>query len=107
MTMEALGRFPATRLRRNRRDAWTRRLVAENELSTGDLIWPVFVMEGVSRESAVESMPGVARVTLDGLAKHVEPAVELGVPAIALFPMTPRDKKDEEDAGDRPGLPRN
>jgi porphobilinogen synthase len=94
--MEALGRFPSTRLRRNRHDAWTRRLVAECALSADDLIWPVFVMEGVSRESAVESMPGVVRVTLDGLAKHVEPAVRLGIPAVALFPMTPRDKKDPD-----------
>ena len=94
--MEALGRFPGTRLRRNRHDAWTRRLVAESALSADDLIWPVFVMEGVSRESAVESMPGVVRVTLDGLAKHVEPAVRLGIPAVALFPMTPRDKKDPD-----------
>jgi porphobilinogen synthase len=96
--MEALGRFPNTRLRRNRRDAWTRRLVSENALSTDDLIWPVFVMEGVGRESAVESMPGVVRVSVDRLAKHVEPAVRLGVPAVALFPMTPRDKKDEDGA---------
>ncbi|CAA9233036.1 MAG: Porphobilinogen synthase [uncultured Acetobacteraceae bacterium] len=94
--MEALGRFPNTRLRRNRRDAWTRRLVSENALSTDDLIWPVFVMEGVGRESAVESMPGIVRVSVDRLAKHVEPAVRLGVPAVALFPMTPRDKRDED-----------
>ncbi len=94
--MDALGRFPTTRLRRNRRDAWTRRLVSENALSTDDLIWPIFLMEGVDRESAVESMPGVVRVTVDRVAEHVGPAVRLGIPAVALFPMTPRDKKDEE-----------
>jgi porphobilinogen synthase len=94
--MDALGRFPTTRLRRNRRDAWTRRLVSENALSTDDLIWPIFLMEGAGRESAVESMPGVVRVTVDRVAEHVEPAVRLGIPAVALFPMTPRDKKDEE-----------
>ena len=94
--MEALGRFPTTRLRRNRRDAWTRRLVSENALSADDLIWPIFLMEGVDRESAVESMPGVVRVTVDRVAEHVEPAVRFGIPAVALFPMTPRDKKDEE-----------
>ena len=94
--MEALGRFPNTRLRRNRRDAWTRRLVSENALSTDDLIWPIFLMEGVDRESAVDSMPGVVRVTVDRVAKHVEPAVQLGIPAVALFPMTPRDNRDEE-----------
>ncbi len=94
--MDALGRFPTTRLRRNRRDAWTRRLVSENALFTDDLIWPIFLMEGAGRESAVESMPGVVRVTVDRVAEHVEPAVRLGIPAVALFPMTPRDKKDEE-----------
>jgi len=90
------GQFPFTRLRRNRRDAWTRRLVAENVLSTGDLIWPVFVMEGTGQASAVASMPGVVRVTLDRLAGHVERAAALGIPAVALFPMTPPERKDAE-----------
>ncbi len=90
------GQFPFTRLRRNRRDAWTRRLVAENVLTTGDLIWPVFVMEGSGQASAVASMPGVVRVTLDRLAGHVERAAALGVPALALFPMTPPERKDAE-----------
>ncbi|EHM01046.1 porphobilinogen synthase [Acetobacteraceae bacterium AT-5844] len=91
-----LGAFPATRLRRNRYDAWTRRLVAENRLSVDDLIWPIFIMEGTGTVSDVASMPGVQRVTLDRLQAHVAPAVELGVPAIALFPMTPPEKKDAE-----------
>ena len=94
--MDALGRFPTTRLRRNRRDAWTRRLVSENALSTDDLIWPIFLMEGAGRESAVESMPGVVRVTVDRLAKHVEKAAELGIPAVAIFPATPAEAKDAE-----------
>ncbi|GGG25835.1 delta-aminolevulinic acid dehydratase [Caldovatus sediminis] len=91
-----LGRFPATRLRRNRRDAWTRRLVAETALSVDDLIWPVFVMEGTGRTSDVASMPGVVRVTLDRLEGHVGRAVALGIPAVALFPMTPPERKDAE-----------
>jgi porphobilinogen synthase len=91
-----LGAFPRLRMRRNRRDAWTRRLVAENALSVDDLIWPVFVMEGARRSSDVASMPGVVRVTIDRLAAHVEPAAELGIPAVAIFPMTPPDKKDAE-----------
>jgi porphobilinogen synthase len=95
-TTPALGAFPATRLRRNRHDAWTRRLVAENRLSVDDLIWPIFIMEGSDTVSDVASMPGVQRVTLDRLLAHVAPAVELGVPAIALFPMTPAEKKDAE-----------
>jgi porphobilinogen synthase len=95
--IQPLGAFPNLRPRRNRRDAWTRRLVAENRLSVDDLIWPIFVMEGAGAQvSDVGSMPGVQRVTLEALAKHVAPAVELGVPAIALFPMTPPEKKDAE-----------
>jgi porphobilinogen synthase len=90
------GWFPTTRLRRNRHDAWTRRLVAETRLSVDDLIWPVFVMEGQDATTDVASMPRVVRVTLDRLAAHVERAARLGIPAIALFPATPADKKDAE-----------
>ena len=91
-----VGRFPSTRMRRNRRDDWTRRLVAENRLSPDDLIWPVFVIEGRNATTDVASMPGVVRVTLDRLAQHVEPVRRLGIPAVALFPATPRDRKDAE-----------
>jgi porphobilinogen synthase len=91
-----VGSFPSTRMRRNRRDDWTRRLVAETRLSVDDLIWPVFVIEGRNAATDVASMPGVVRVTLDRLAKHVEPALRLGIPAAALFPATPRDRKDAE-----------
>ncbi len=90
------GSFPAIRLRRNRVDAATRRLVAENRLSVDDLIWPIFVIEGTGTETEVASMPGVKRVTLDRLAAHVEPAAKLGIPALALFPATPAEKKDAE-----------
>ncbi len=91
-----VGRFPGTRMRRNRCDEWTRRLVAENRLSVDDLIWPVFAIEGRSTVTDVASMPGVVRVTLDRLAAHVEPARRLGIPAVALFPATPHDRKDAE-----------
>ncbi len=91
-----VGAFPATRMRRNRRDGWTRRLVAENRLAVDDLIWPVFVIEGSNRATEVASMPGVVRVTLDRLAAHIAPAAELGIPAIALFPATPAEKKDAD-----------
>jgi porphobilinogen synthase len=70
----APGAYPTVRMRRNRRDAWTRRLVAENALTTDDLIWPVFVMEGRDAETPVASMPGQVRVTVDRLAEHVERA---------------------------------
>ena len=89
-------RYPATRLRRTRRDDWTRRLVAETRLSVDDLIWPIFLIEGHDTTTHVESMPGVQRVTLDRLAAHVRPAAELGIPAIALFPNIPLDRKDPE-----------
>jgi porphobilinogen synthase len=91
-----VGNFPNTRMRRNRRDVWTRRLVSENTLTTSDLIWPVFVIEGEATTTPVASMPGVNRVTIDRLAAHVQPAVEAGIPAIALFPATPAEKKDSE-----------
>jgi porphobilinogen synthase len=91
-----VGQFPATRMRRNRTDAWTRRLVAEHALSVDDLIWPVFVIEGRNTTTDVASMPEVQRVTIDRLAGHVEPAMRYGIPAVALFPATPAEKKDPE-----------
>ncbi len=91
-----VGSFPKVRMRRNRRDAWTRKLVAESTLGLGDLIWPVFVIEGHDTVTEVGSMPGVVRVTIDRLAAHVAPAAELGVPAVALFPATPAEKKNAE-----------
>jgi porphobilinogen synthase len=90
------GRFPSTRMRRNRRDSWTRRLVAENRLSVDDLIWPVFICEGSGLTLEVASMPGVQRASIDRLASYVEPALHLGIPALALFPATPPEKKDSE-----------
>ncbi len=99
------GRFPIVRPRRNRHDAWTRRLVAEHRLSVDDLIWPVFIMAGRNAVEDVPSMPGVQRVTIDRLAAHVGPGVALGIPAIALFPATPPEKKDAE--GSESGNPEN
>jgi porphobilinogen synthase len=92
----SVGQFPTTRMRRNRYDGWTRRLVAENALSVDDLIWPVFIIEGRGTTTEVASMPGVQRVTVDRLARHVEPALQYGIPAVALFPATPPEKKDAE-----------
>ncbi|MEM6797977.1 MAG: porphobilinogen synthase [Planctomycetota bacterium] len=84
--------FPQTRLRRNRRHDWLRRLTAEQQLSTDDLVWPVFVHELDGRES-IPSMPGVDRLSVDLLVEAVGDAVELGIPAVAVFPVTPADKK--------------
>ncbi|MFQ5984341.1 MAG: porphobilinogen synthase [Alphaproteobacteria bacterium] len=88
-----LGAYPRTRMRRNRRDAWTRRLVAENRLSVDDLIWPVFAQEGKGGRTEVPSMPGVARLSVDVLVEAVADAKELGIPVIALFPAVPDELK--------------
>jgi len=90
------GMFPAVRLRRNRRDGWTRRLVAEHRLSADDLIWPLFVIEGRNAREAVPSMPGVERLSVDLAAEAVAEAAALGIPAVALFPCTPPGRKDED-----------
>jgi porphobilinogen synthase len=91
-----IGHFPATRLRRNRHDAWTRRMVAETKLSVDALTLPEKIMEGHNATTDVAAMPGVQRVTVDRLVSFVEPVARLGVPAIALFPVTPSDRKDAE-----------
>ena len=81
----SLGTFPTTRLRRPRRHAWSRRLVAETRLSVDDLIWPVFVQEK-KRRTQIASMPGVFRYGIDELVSAVREARDLGIPAIAIFP---------------------
>lgn len=90
--------FPATRLRRNRKDEFSRRLVRENRLSVDDLILPVFVLDGEKRREAVPSMPGVERLSIDLLLKEAEQWVALGIPALALFPVTPTEKKSLDAA---------
>ncbi|MFI5029131.1 MAG: porphobilinogen synthase [Reyranellales bacterium] len=83
-----LGRFPTTRLRRNRQSDWSRRLVAETKLSADDLIWPVFVQEGTNARTPVASMPGVDRLSVDLFVEAAKEARDLGIPAIAIFPET-------------------
>ena len=85
--MSSRAAFPATRLRRMRRDDFSRRLMRESYLSTDDLIYPVFVLDGTARRELVTSMPGVERQSVDLLLKTAERACELGVPALALFPV--------------------
>jgi porphobilinogen synthase len=91
-----VGRFPTTRLRRNRVDAWTRRLVAESALTVDDLIWPIFVREGTGVREPIGSMPGVERLSIDLAVAAAEQARSLGIPALALFPVTPPERKDED-----------
>ena len=88
-----VGRFPTVRMRRNRRHRWTREMVAEQHLTAKDFIWPVFVHGGPEREVSVPSMPGVVRYSLDAVVDAVGHAVELGIPAIAIFPATDPSKK--------------
>ena len=105
MTDETFPQFPRTRLRRNRRAAWSRRLVRENHLTIDDLIWPVFVVEGTHQEVPVASMPGVTRYSIDVLVREVCNAAELGIPAVAIFPVTPQEKKTPD--GEESGNPEN
>ncbi|MBI2318625.1 MAG: porphobilinogen synthase, partial [Betaproteobacteria bacterium] len=84
--MNIYGNFPAIRMRRMRRDDFSRRLMREHVLTADDLIYPVFVIEGQGRTQAVPSMPGVERMTLDKLLPVAESCCKLGVPVLALFP---------------------
>ncbi|MEX2092943.1 MAG: porphobilinogen synthase [Pirellulales bacterium] len=90
------GEYPATRLRRLRRHDWSRRLVAESSLTVNDLIWPLFVHDGNNKRQPVASMPGVERLSIDLLVDAVGQAVELGIPAVAVFPVTEPAKKTPE-----------
>jgi len=92
--MPASG-FPATRMRRTRQADWSRRLVRENVLTTEDLIWPLFVIDGENRTDPVPSMPCVARRSIDEVVRMVEAAAELGIPAVALFPNTDAALRDD------------
>lgn len=98
--------YPATRLRRLRANAWARRLVREHSLSANDLIYPVFVLEGENRCEPVASMPGVERLSIDRLVSACAEWVALGIPALALFPVTPAEAKSllAEEAWNPQGL---
>ena len=87
--------FPATRMRRLRRTDWSRRLVAENHLTVSDLIWPLFVIEGENTRETVASMPGVERLSIDLCVAAAKQAAALGIPALALFPNTPADLRND------------
>jgi porphobilinogen synthase len=98
--------WPATRMRRMRRDDFSRRLMREHTLTVDDLIYPVFVLEGSNQTEAVPSMPGVERKSIDLLVEEARELAELGVPAMALFPVTPADVKtlDGREAWNPDGL---
>jgi porphobilinogen synthase len=91
--------FPNIRMRRMRRDEFSRRLMRAHRLHPDDLIYPMFIIEGKDRTEPVASMPGIERLTIDLLLQEAGELLQLGIPAIALFPVTPADKKSE-DAGE-------
>ncbi len=100
------GQFPSKRPRRMRHDEFSRRLMAESRLGPEDFIWPVFVIEGEGQREAIPSMPGVERMSIDELLKGAVEAVDLGIPLIAIFPVTPDDAKslDAKEAYNSNGL---
>jgi porphobilinogen synthase len=106
MSDKGSGRYPFTRMRRNRRDDFSRRLVRETTLSVDNFICPMFVIEGENRTEPVASMPGVERVTIDRLVKEAEELHRLRIPAVALFPVTPPEAKslDGREAHNPEGL---
>jgi len=98
--------FPSSRMRRMRKDDFSRRLMRETTVSADDLIYPVFVIEGEGQTEAVDSMPGIERLSVDLVVEEAQELIRLGIPAIALFPVVPIEKKSEfaEEAYNREGL---
>ena len=94
--MKSIGSYPNTRLRRNRKKEWSRRLVQENTLSSNDLIWPIFICEGKNVKEPIKTMPGVYRHSIDRVEKLVESAMDKKIPMIALFPNIPKFKKKQQ-----------
>ena len=94
--MKNIGSYPSTRLRRNRKKEWSRRLVQESTLSPNDLIWPIFICEGTNVKERINTMPGVYRHSIDKLEKLVESAMDKNIPMIALFPNIPNSKKNSK-----------
>jgi len=97
--------FPSTRMRRNRSQDWVRRLTRESTVTPADLIWPVFVQEGQGVRTPIPSMPGVERLSIDLVVKAVGNAKSLGIPAVAIFPVTPPELKTQD--GDEATNPDN
>jgi len=104
--MDILGHFPQRRMRRNRRDEFSRRLVREHRVTTDDLIYPVFVIDGKRRSERIASMPGILRYTIDALLPHAEHCVKLGIPVLAIFPAIEANLKtaDGREATNSKGL---
>ena len=93
--MMITGKFPSLRLRRNRKNDWSRRLVEENNLTPNDFILPIFLIDGKNKKQSVKSMPGVYRYSLDKISFVVDKAIKIGIPMVALFPYTSKVKKND------------
>ena len=89
------GKFPNLRLRRNRKETWSRRLIQENTLSPNDFILPIFLIEGSNKKESISSMPGVFRYSINRLSQIIDKAIRLGIPMVALFPKTKNSLKNE------------
>ena len=89
------GKYPGLRLRRNRKNDWSRRLIEENNLTPNDFILPIFLIEGKNKKQPIKSMPGVFRYTLDKINPLIERAIKKGLPMVALFPYTEKRKKNQ------------
>jgi len=94
--MTTSPQFPALRMRRMRAHAFSRALMQETHLSASDLIYPVFIIEGKNKRETINSMPGIERISIDQLIKEGEQLLELGIPALALFPVVDKDKKSDD-----------
>ena len=89
------GKYPNLRLRRNRKESWSRRLIQENTLSSSDFILPIFLIDGSNKRENITTMPGVYRYTINRLAQIVDKAIKKGIPMVALFPKTKKILKNE------------
>ena len=87
------GKFPALRLRRSRKNDWSRRLIEENNLTSSDFILPIFLVEGKNKKQSIKSMPDVYRYSIDKLSYVIDKAINNKLPMIALFPYTEKKKK--------------
>ena len=94
--MKNIGSYPGTRLRRNRKKDWSRRLIQENTLSTNDLIWPIFICEGKNVKESIKAMPGVYKYSIDRIERLIESAIDKKIPMVALFPNIPLSKKNNK-----------
>ena len=90
-----IGKYPSLRLRRSRKESWSRRLIQENTLSPNDFILPIFLIDGTNKRQAISSMPGVYRYTINRLSQIVDRALKKKIPMVALFPKTQNAHKDE------------